>query len=104
MYNVDTDYRLVDYNSDLLAVSLMIPPYDDVVYHYGGVRFDPEGEIGVLSFNYNIISPGKHDIEDLIVDTNFHNIIGDILSDILVNQERFNGEIRTNNTEESDLQ
>jgi len=57
----------------------------------------------VLEFGYTIVHAGKHDIDLLQKDEEFHTMIGDILTELIINN-RYNEKIRTNNPEEPDLQ
>jgi hypothetical protein len=74
--------------------------YTGVVYSYGMVKLKPESAIPVLQFNYNIYQSGQHDKLALQNDDDFVTIIGDILTEIIIQNES----TRTNDTEESDLQ
>lgn len=74
--------------------------YSSVVYSYGKVKFSDEFDIPKLSFDYNIINSGQHDINVLQNDQEFVIIMGDILTEIIIQNES----IRENNTENVDLQ
>ena len=74
--------------------------YAGVIYSYGTVRFVPEFGVAKLQFNYDILHSGEHSKEVLKNSQEFVTIIGDILTEIIIENEP----IRTNNSEESDLQ
>ena len=74
--------------------------YTGVVLSYGTVKFTMEYNIPKLNFSYNILCPGEHDKELLQYDQEFVTIMGDILSEIIIENEP----TRTNNFEEPDLQ
>ena len=90
-------YNLPD--SDLTGIRLLKGDYREVIYLYGRVGIEEKGAIASLQFDYKIINPGNYTEESLKSDDNFVTIIGDILRELLIN-----GQTRTINTEESDLQ
>jgi len=90
-------------DSDITGINLIAGKYQDVVYHYHKVRVIEEGELARLQFGYTIVSPGKHDIDELNSDEEFVTIMGDILSQILLSKAK-DEQTRTNYIEESDLQ
>lgn len=73
--------------------------YTGVIFSYGRVRFAREMEIGKLEFTYNIIASGNFIKEDLQNDAEYVNIMGDILTEIIIKHEP----TRTNDIEEPDL-
>jgi hypothetical protein len=77
--------------------------YSGVVFSYGHVRFE-EGELGQLQFTYNVQNPGQHGLTSLLTDREYHTMMGDILTDIIINQESHNEQTRTLDSKESDLQ
>ena len=97
------DFKFIDFtNSEITGLQILEGEYAGVVYHYGKVRVVPQGEMGVLQFGYTIVNPGKHDIDDLTKDENFSTMMGDILTEILLNQE--NEKIRKDDNQEFDIQ
>lgn len=103
-YKENIDYKLHPYSTDQLAVELLIEPYEQVFYTYGGVRFENQGEVGVLKFDYSIIHPGKLDISLLQDDSKLCIIMGEILSKLIIEDKANDGKTRTDNFEEFDLQ
>ena len=104
-YKEGIDYQFVDFNdSELTGIGLLIEDYKGVLYHYHKARVVEEGEIARLQFGYTIVNPGEHDIDTLTNDEKLHTIMGDILTDILLNEKQLNGQVRTNDSEESDSQ
>lgn len=87
-----TDYIFVDdpSNDKVYAIKLTSGPYCNLIYKYGNIRLneDTENDVCKLSFAYKIIyKPKNLDKIDLDVNTEFKDYIGDVLSDILSNQE-----------------
>lgn len=87
-------------DNDSTWVQITSGKYAGVIYSYGTVRFVPDSGIAKLQFNYNIIHSGEHDMEHLKNSQEFVIIMGDILTEIIIENEP----IRTDNSEESDLQ
>jgi hypothetical protein len=83
------------------AIQLLIPNYEDVVYQYHQARVANEGSIPKLQFGYTIFYSGKHDIDVLNSSNEFVTIMGDILSQLIIDKENY--EIRDNNSEEPNL-
>jgi hypothetical protein len=99
------DYDLIDSDDgETTAVGIKTGRFAGVLYHYGKVRFTTEGEIGRMQFSYTIVSTPTISVEELMRDEEFHNYIGEILTDIIINQESANEEIRNHNSEELDIQ
>lgn len=99
------DYKLYNFpDSDVTGVHLLKGEYRNVIYCYGKVKFIEEGYLARLSFSFEIIEPGEYDIETLKNDEKFVTIMGDILSHLILTEPVYNESIRTNDTEESDLQ
>ena len=98
-YNVD--YVLIDSDEgDITGVGIKKGKFAGVLYHYGKARINEEGELARLQFSYTIVSSPTIPIDDLIVDEEFHNFIGDILTDILMSQQNHYEEIRNNDPKE----
>jgi hypothetical protein len=85
------------------GIALLIEGYEGVLYHYYQARVVEDSGIGKLQFSYNIVQSGKHDVDVLNNDEKFSKIMGDILTKILMDQEKY-GTLGKSNTEESDLQ
>ena len=76
-------------NSDdnqFTGITLLVEGYEGVLYHYYKARMIEEEGVAKLQFAYNIVNPGKHDIDDLNNDAKFATIMGDILSKILMDK------------------
>lgn len=85
--------------SDNTWVEITSGKYSGIVFSYGTVRFEHEIGYPKLSFEYNVLHSGEHDLHGLIRDDEFVTIIGDILTDIIIKD----GQNRTNNPQELDL-
>ena len=93
------DYQFHHFeNSDLTGIRLLKGDYREVVYFYGRVGIEEQGELASLKFDYEIHEPGNHTVESLQSDEKFVILIGDILKELLIN-----GQTRTINPEESHL-
>ena len=108
-YKEDIDYKFVDIDNDMLeekmtAIGLLIPEYQGVLYHYHRAKVVEEGEGARLQFGYTILESGEHDMDSLTKDEKLHTIMGDILTDILLNKKQINEQIRTDDSEEFDSQ
>lgn len=97
---LDLDYELYNYpDSDLTGVRLLRGEYQNVIYYYGKVKFSELGEVGQLSFGFQVTDSGNHNYDLLQNDEKFVTIMGDILREILINEQT-----RTQHPEESDIQ
>jgi hypothetical protein len=83
------------------AIQLLIPNYEDVVYQYHQARVVNESGIPKLQFGYTILYSGKHDIDVLNSSDEFVTIMGDVLSQLIIDKESY--EIRNNDSEEPDI-
>ena len=98
------EYRFLDLpEEDSTMVEITGGKYSGVVFSYGHVRFE-EGELGQLQFTYNVQNPGQHGHASLLTDQEYHTMMGEILTDIIINQESHNEQTRTLDSKESDLQ
>ena len=94
------DYELIDSDEGTITgVGIKKGKFAGVLYHYGKARINEEGELARLQFSYTIVSSPTIPIDDLIIDEEFHNFIGDILTDILMSQENHYEEIRNDDSE-----
>jgi hypothetical protein len=105
MYKEDIDYKFIDIeDTDLTAIELLIDNYEGVVYHYHKARIQEEGGVARLQFGYTLLQPGEHDIDELNSSQEFHTIMGDILTILLMNKAKEDESSRNNNTQKFDLQ
>jgi hypothetical protein len=75
-------------DAPVTAIGLLMDEYKGVLYHYHKARVVEEGEGAKLQFGYTILQSGQHDIDNLMKDDNFIEVMGDILSDIIVTQQQ----------------
>ena len=74
----NVDYVLIDSDEgDITGVGIKTGKFAGVLYHYGKARINEEGELARLQFSYTIVSSPTIPIDDLIIDAEFHNFIGD---------------------------
>lgn len=85
--------------SDTSLVMIQEGYFEGFTYHYGVVSFqedddaDPE-ENGVLSYDYVLVEvPEEYEVTDEAKEqVDFENLIGEILVDIIINNEGFIGD------------
>lgn len=82
------------------AVELTSGTFSGVIFQYFNVKFIEEGEQPKLKFQYDIIDGGTHDIDDLKNSQEFVTILGDLLTELIIDNEQ----TRTDNPKEPDLQ
>ena len=100
----DKDFKFVDFeDSDITGIGILAGKFKSVLYHYTGARVKHETGLPVLKFGYTIVHAGEYDMAALQKDEEFHTMIGDILTELIINN-RYNEKIRTNDHEEPDLQ
>ena len=109
MLKEDIDYKFVDIDNDMLeekitGVGLLMPEYEGVLYHYHKAKVVEEGELARLQFGYTILESGEHDVDALTKDEKLHTIMGDILTDIILNKKQLHEPTRTDYPEEFDSQ
>ena len=93
------DYELYHFeDSDLTGIHLLKGEYSGIIYYYKGARFSEDDGYPKLSFGYEIYQSGKLTVDQLHVDKKFDKLIGDILTELLVNNET-----RADNPKKSDL-
>lgn len=93
-------YKFVNYQENATCLEITAGKYAGVIYSYGTVKFSQEFGLPKLSFGFDILYSGEYDLITLQNDQDFVTIMGDILTEIIIENEP----IRTNNSEESDLQ
>jgi len=97
---LNKDYEIYHYpDSDLSGIRILTGKYREVVFYYGLVKFSELGDLGRLSFESKITNTGNFTEEDLQKDDEFVTMLGDILTEMIINETT-----RDNNSEESDFQ
>tara|TARA_B110000858_G_scaffold167369_1_gene195238 strand:+ start:359 stop:679 length:321 start_codon:yes stop_codon:yes gene_type:complete len=84
-------------DSELYSLKVVQGPYNNVIYTYGSVTIeeDVENDLARLKFNYHIEeAPAPYSKKELEESTEFRNYIGDILTEILEDQEAQIGNAR----------
>lgn len=87
----DQDFRFLDFkDSDITGIELLLPEYLGVVFHFGKVKIEENGETAKVTFGYTLVYPGDcwSDIDELNEDKQFHSIMGEILDYILQTQSK----------------
>jgi hypothetical protein len=105
MLEENVDYRFVNFEgTDITGLELLVDKFKGVVYHYHRARVEEQGELATLKFGYTLIFPGEHDIDELNKNQEFHNLIGEILSQLLMEKVRYDESFGNSNTKEFDPQ
>jgi hypothetical protein len=105
MFKEDVDYRFIDMeNSEITSIELLMENYESVKYYYHKARVVEDNGVARLQFGYTVYDSGKHDIDDLNSNEEFHTIMGEILSIILVSKAKEDESFRNNHTEKLNLQ
>ena len=99
---IDIDYTIVDSDDGKkTGIGILKGKYAGVLYRYGKARVIEEGEFARLYFDYTIEHTPTFSVHDLTIDQEFHTMIGDILTEILLTQS--NETIRDHDTKEFDI-
>ena len=102
-YQVDEDFQLVQSDDGkITGIGILKGKYAGVLYHYGRAKIVEEGEVARMVFDYTLINTGSFTLHELQTDEEFHTMIGDILTLILMESD--NEKTRNNNFEELDIQ
>ena len=101
-YKESIDYQFIPSDDEqITGIGILKGKYAGVLYHYGKARVVEEGEFARLYFDYTIEHTPNFTVHDLTIDSEFHTMIGDILTDILMKQS--NETIRNDDTKEFDI-
>jgi hypothetical protein len=101
-YKEDIDFQFIPSDDEqITGIGILKGKYAGVLYHYGKARVIEEGEFARLFFDYTIEHTPTFSVHDLTNDQEFHTMIGDILTDILLTQS--NETIRDNDIKEFDI-
>jgi hypothetical protein len=103
-YQIDEDFHFLSSEEDDVTTNIGIlkGKYAGVVYQYGKAKIVEEGDFARLTFDYTIINSSSFDMNDLQNDEEFVTMIGDILTEILL--EKPDEKTRNYHTEELNLQ
>jgi len=90
MLEEGVDFRFLDFkDSDITGIELLIPEYLGVVFHFGKVKIIEEEGTAKVKFGYTLVYPGDlWDIDELNKNSEFHNIMGEVLNYILMTQSK----------------
>ena len=99
------DYDLIDSDdSTKTGVGIKTGKFEGVLYHYGKAKIQEEEGFAKMTFSYTIISSPKIPEHELMEDKEFHDFIGEILTDILMSQAEANEKARNDDSQEFDIQ
>jgi hypothetical protein len=100
---IDYSYIVPSDKETTVHLKILNGIFKDTVYQYGKVKFDEDKETGdiYLRFVYNIVETPLN-AEELEKDLNFKNKIGDILVNIMEQNQGIQDEIGDSYIEESD--
>jgi hypothetical protein len=76
-----TKYKFVE-KKDTIAIQIEEGKYKGVIYNYGKVQFNGEVDPPSMNFQYKILKSPP----DVVEDSDFNDILGDILVDIIEEQ------------------
>jgi hypothetical protein len=102
-YQINKDYQYIQSDDDrITGIGILKGRYAGVLYHYGKAQIVEDDGFAKLIFDYTIIHAPYLSIDALRKDEEFHAMIGDILTQILL--EKTNEKTRNNDSEELDIQ
>ena len=102
-YKHNEDFQLIQSDDNkITGIGILKSKYAGVLYHYGQAKIVEEGEVARMVFDYTIINTGDFTLHELQTDEKFHTMIGDILTEILM--EKADEETRNYHFEEFDIQ
>lgn len=103
-YQINEDFYFLSSEEDdsITDIGILKGKYAGVVYQYGRAKIVEEGSFARLAFDYTIINSSLFDTNDLQNDEEFVTMIGDILTEILL--EKPDEKTRNYNTEELNFQ
>tara|TARA_Y100000296_G_scaffold77452_1_gene99087 strand:+ start:397 stop:711 length:315 start_codon:yes stop_codon:yes gene_type:complete len=80
-----TNYKFDDLcGMEPVPVIITEGKYEGISYSYGTIKFDDDDGEMKLNFDYDIVeNPSSFDVDELDSNDEFHNIMGDILIDII---------------------
>jgi len=105
LFRENLDYKFIELpDNESTGIMLLMDKFDGVVYQYHQARVVPEGEMARLEFGYTILDSGNIDIDELQKDEEFVNIMGQLLSKILLDKESFDESFGANNPQKFDVQ
>jgi len=97
------DFKFYDFaDSDLRGIVFLTGEYADVLFYYTNASIAEEGMGARLKFGYQVVKSGKHTREALQIDDKFVTMLGDLLTDIILMDGKFESP-RTFYSEESNL-
>jgi hypothetical protein len=64
-------------------IKFLAGPYKDVIFRYGRVKIEPEGDQAYLRFHFDVIESPNIKIKKLEKDIDFRNYIGNLLNDLI---------------------
>jgi hypothetical protein len=101
-YKEDIDFQFIPSDDKTITgIGILKGKYAGVLYHYGKAKVMEEGEFARLYFDYTIEFTPNFTVHDLTIDQEFHTMIGDILTDILLTQS--NETTRNDDIKEFDI-
>jgi len=100
---LNIDFKFYDFpETDLTGIEILTEPYAGVLYYYTNANVTEQGYMATLRFGYMIVKSGQYSKGVLETDEKFVTILGDILSEIILMDGKFESP-RKFYSEESDL-
>jgi hypothetical protein len=72
---------------DATWVEITSGKYSGVVFSFGMVKFSDDAGMPKLSFSFTILYSANYDKDFLEHDNEFEEVMGDILTDIIINEK-----------------
>ena len=102
-YNVD--YVLLESDDNKkTGVGIKKGKFAGVLYHYGKAKIQEDDGFAKMTFSYTVVQSPTIPIHELMEDEEFHDFIGEILTEILISQAEANEKARNDDSEEFDIQ
>ena len=100
----NVDYVLIDSDDgEKTGVGILKGKFAGVLYHYGKAKLTEEEAFARMTFDYTVVTTPKIPVDELMRDQEFQYMLGEILTDILLNYKVKNEETGNYDSEEFDI-
>jgi len=105
-YKEGEDYKLVfKEGSEFYSIRMLKGEYQDVIFTFGKVALseDKKNDKATLKFDWKLEEKPETIEEDLNSSSKFQNLLGDLLTDLILESKKFDAGKHTNdNTQDTD--
>ena len=102
-FKENVDFKLHDFeDTDLTGIEILRGNYAGVIYYYTYASVTEELNMAKLKFGYYVVNLMKHDREVLNQDEKFVTMLGDILTELILTENKIEP-TRTIYSQESDI-